>query len=106
MLLDLPETTTLSHGDGLQLEDGHWILVRAAEEDLTEVCSGDAELLHRVAWHLGNRHCPADIGPDRIRIRRDHVIEEMLRGLGCSPVPVRTSFNPERGAYHHHQDHN
>ena len=102
MLLDLPEARALADGDGLELADGDWIGIRAAVEDLTEIRCTDRCLLHRVAWHLGNRHCPAEIGADRIRIRRDHVLEDMLRGLGCQPFPVQAAFQPEQGAYHSH----
>ena len=100
VLLDLPEAVALADGDGLELADGGWIEVRAAPEDLVEVtCRGG---LARVAWHLGNRHCPADIRADRILIRTDRVIEDMLLGLGASVTPVRTPFDPERGAYGRH----
>ena len=63
-------------------------------------CPADA--LPRIAWHLGNRHCPAEIHSDRIYIRRDHVIEAMLAGLGATVTPVTRPFDPERGAYHDH----
>lgn len=100
VLLDLPEAVALADGDGLELADGGWIEVRAAPEDLVEVtCRGG---LARVAWHLGNRHCPADIRADRILIRTDRVIEDMLLGLGASVTPVRAPFDPERGAYGRH----
>ena len=99
-MLDLPEAVALADGDGLELADGGWIEVRAAPEDLVEVtCRGG---LARVAWHLGNRHCPADIRADRILIRTDRVIEDMLLGLGASVTPVRAPFDPERGAYGRH----
>lgn len=101
VLLDLPEAPRLSEGDGLRLEDGGWIAVRAADEDLAEAAADDAGLLLRLAWHLGNRHCPAEIRPGAVRIRRDRVIEDMLRGLGARVVPVRAPFEPERGAYRH-----
>jgi len=109
-LLDLPETTLLHEGDGLQLEDGSWLVVRAAAEDLVEVTAPEREALVRFAWHLGNRHLPADLGLDRILIRDDHVIVDMLRRLGATVRRVRAPFNPERGAYqasqaHHQHDH-
>ena len=109
-LLDLPETTLLHEGDGLRLEDGSWLAVRAADEDLVEVTAPLGDALVRFAWHLGNRHLPADLGAGRILIRDDHVIVDMLRHLGASVRRVRAPFNPERGAYqglqaHHHHDH-
>ena len=99
VLLDLEKAVALRDGDGLELEDGSWIAVRAAPEDLVEIVCADAHAFHRICWHLGNRHCPADIGPDRVLIRRDHVIEDMLRGLGATVTPVSEPFDPERGAY-------
>lgn len=99
VLLDLEKAVALQDGDGLQLDDGSWIEVRAAAEDLAEVRSGNPHDLLRLAWHLGNRHCPAAILPDRILIRRDHVIEDMLRGLGAAVRAVFEPFDPERGAY-------
>tara|TARA_R110000868_G_scaffold100722_3_gene277109 strand:- start:36151 stop:36615 length:465 start_codon:yes stop_codon:yes gene_type:complete len=110
VLLDLEKATVLRDGDGLALEGGGWVAVRAAPEDLAEVTCNNAHALHRIAWHLGNRHCPAAIEADRILIRRDHVIEEMLQGIGAKVTPVLAPFDPERGAYddenqvhgHHH----
>lgn len=99
ILLDLEKATALRDGDGLALEGGGWVAVKAAAEDLAEITSADAHHLHRIAWHLGNRHCPAAIEPDRILIRRDHVIEEMLTGIGATVTPVLAPFDPERGAY-------
>src|SRR3954451_23148831 len=80
-LLDLPEATRLMHGDGLVLEDGRVIQVIAAEEPVSEITARDAHQLARIAWHLGNRHLPTEILPDRLRIAPDAVIEEMVRGL-------------------------
>ncbi|MCY4007520.1 MAG: urease accessory protein UreE [Rhodobacteraceae bacterium] len=100
VLLDLPEASVLAEGDGLKLKDGGWIHVHAALEDLLEISSVDSFSLVRIAWHLGNHHCPTDLSASRLRIRRDHVMESLLRGLGCSPIPVRAVFNPEKGAYH------
>ncbi len=80
---------------------GTWLQVTAADEHLLEVQLDSAQMLARVAWHLGNHHYAAQILPDRrIRIRRDHVLEKMLHGLGCEPVCVFKPFSPEKGAYH------
>jgi urease accessory protein len=98
-LLDLPRTTVLRSGDGLRLEDGRVILVAAAAEALLAVTAVDAEQLARLAWHIGNRHLPAQIGGGRILIREDSVIEEMLIGLGASVRHVTEPFTPEAGAY-------
>jgi urease accessory protein len=115
-LLDLAEATVLRAGDALRLEDGRLVEIHAAPEPLVEVTPGPAMPLARIAWHLGNRHLPAEIGEARILIRRDHVIEQMLRGLGAGLRAVEAPFNPEGGAYgehnrqpghhhHHHDDH-
>src|ERR1700685_3121872 len=70
-LLDLPRTTVLRAGDGLRLEDGRVILVAAADEPLLEVSAADPHQLARLAWHIGNRHLPAQIATARILIRED-----------------------------------
>lgn len=115
-LLDLEEAAVLRDGDGLLLEQvGGVILVRAAPEPLVEVRAGTPERLMRLAWHLGNRHLPTEIQADRLLIRDDHVIVQMLQGLGAVLQKVEAPFNPEGGAYgehnrqpghhHHHGDH-
>ena len=97
-LLDLPRALSLEDGDGLQLEDGRWISVRAAAENLIEI-TAEPTLLTRLAWHLGNRHLPARIEPHCILIRRDHVIADMLSKLGATLRFMEAPFTPERGAY-------
>jgi urease accessory protein len=104
-LLDLPEAVVLRDGDGLLLEGGGVILVRAAAEPLIEIRAQDAGHLMRLAWHLGNRHLPAEIGAGRILIREDHVILRMLQGLGATLRKVDAPFNPEGGAYGEHNRH-
>lgn len=110
-LLDLPKARLLRHGDGLRLEDGRVILVQAAPEALIEVRGRDSRHLLALAWQIGNRHLAAQIEPDRILIRRDHVIEAMLTGLGGVVRNVTEPFHPEGGAYgdahdnHHHHAH-
>lgn len=110
VLVDFPETAVLEEGDALVLEDGTLVEVRAAEEALYEVTARDATHLARLCWHLGNRHLPAEIGADRILIGRDHVIRDMLLGLGATVTEITAPFSPERGAYHghahgHHHEH-
>jgi urease accessory protein len=105
-LLDLPEPTVLRAGDGLRLDDGGYVMVNAADEPLIEIRAGDAALFTRLAWHLGNRHLPTQIDGDRMLIRDDHVIIDMLRGLGADVRAVSAPFNPEGGAYgQHNHDH-
>ena len=101
-LLDLPEAAVLRDGDGLALEGGGCVLVRAAPEPLVEVTAESPAQLARLAWHLGNRHLPTRIEAGRLLIRDDHVIVEMLRGLGASVRQVSEPFDPEGGAYGEH----
>ena len=98
-LLDLPKATALQAGDGLVLEDGRIVQVRAAPEPLTEVTADDPHHLLRLAWPLGNRHLQAMIEAGRILIRRDHVISDMVRGLGGRARDIEAPFDPEGGAY-------
>jgi urease accessory protein len=102
VLLDLPEAAVLRDGDGLALEGGGFVLVRAAPEPLVEVTAETSEWLARLAWHLGNRHLPTRIEAGRLLIRDDHVIVEMLRGLGATVRRVSEPFDPEGGAYGEH----
>ncbi len=101
-LLDQPSATALGDGDGLLLDDGAIVAVRAADEDVCDVACDSPRDLARLAWHLGNRHVPVEVRDDGLRIRDDHVIVEMLRGLGAQVIRRRAPFNPERGAYHEH----
>jgi urease accessory protein len=101
VLVDLAAATTLRHGELLALEDGRTVEVIAAEEDLTEVRAAEPTGLARLAWHLGNRHLPTQIEPDRLLIRRDPVIERMLAQRGARLAAVREPFHPEGGAYAH-----
>lgn len=98
-LLDLPTATVLGDGDGLALDGGGFVRVVAKAERLVAVTAATPGGLARLAWHIGNRHLPADIGADRILIRDDHVIVDMLRGLGAAVEAVEAPFNPEGGAY-------
>jgi len=108
VLLDLPKPVAMADGDGLQLEDGRLLKIQAAAELIVEVTHKDPNQLIRIAWHLGNRHLPVEVGHDVLRIRPDHVIEGMLHGLGADLAKVNAPFQPERGAYgdhgHHHND--
>lgn len=104
ILLDLPKAVAMADGDGLRLEDGRWLRITAAREPLAEVRCDGAHALARIAWHLGNRHLPAQIGDGAIRIRPDHVIEAMLVRLGAAVTHVEAPFQPEGGAYGGHGD--
>lgn len=96
-LVDLPETTNLDQGDAFQLSDGRLVVVIAAVEPVLRI-TGD---LPRLAWHIGNRHTPCQITPDHLMIRRDHVLEKMLAGLGAQVQLTEAPFRPEGGAYGH-----
>src|SRR6516165_1362674 len=109
-LLDLENAVALRGGDALVLEDGRLIEVVAAAEPLVEIKGSDPHHLIRVAWHLGNRHLPTQIMAKSLRIRRDHVIEAMVKGLGARVIEIEAPFDPEGGAYaeahaHGHDDH-
>jgi urease accessory protein len=117
-LLDLENAVALRGGDALVLDDNRLIEVVAAPEPLAEIRAVDPQHLVRLAWHLGNRHLPTQIMPKGLRIRRDHVIEAMLKGLGARVIEIDAPFDPEGGAYagsghahapdgdaHHHATH-
>lgn len=104
-LLDLPEATELPHGMALLLSDGREVLIQAAPEPCTEVRGQDATHLARLAWHLGNRHLPTQIEADRLTIRRDKVLEDMLTRLGAELTHLSKPFTPEGGAYGHGRTH-
>lgn len=97
-MVDLPETTSLNHGDAFELEDGRLICVAAADEPLLEIHADD---LVRLAWHIGNRHTPCQIEPGRLLIRRDHVLQDMVERLGGHVHTIIAPFRPEGGAYGH-----
>lgn len=109
-LLDLPQAVALADGDGLALSDGTSVRVRAKPERVIDVRAASPEQLLRIAWHLGNRHLPTQILGETIRIRYDHVILDMLEGLGADTRTTEAPFHPEGGAYagnslHSHDGH-
>jgi urease accessory protein len=110
-LLDLESAVALRGGDALVLDDNRLIEVVAAPEPLLEIRTHDPHHLIRVAWHLGNRHLPTQIMAKSLRIRRDHVIEAMVKGLGARVIEIEAPFDPEGGAYagtghgHAHESH-
>ncbi|WP_319024789.1 urease accessory protein UreE [Nisaea sediminum] len=106
VLLDLPRAVALSDGDGLELEDGSgWVRVAAAPEPVMMVRATSPHHLLRLAWHIGNRHLPAQISEAEILLRPDHVIADMLRGLGATVTEAEQPFQPEGGAYDHGHGH-
>src|SRR5262249_54785855 len=99
LLLDLPHATALRDGDGLLLDDGSIVAVAGKPEPLCEIAAATEADRMRIAWHIGNRHVEVQIVGDKLRIRRDHVLEAMLIGLGAQVTPIDAPFDPESGAY-------
>jgi len=93
----------LEDGDAIRLDSGWLVEVKAAAERLIEVSTEDPLDLLTLAWHIGNRHVPAEISKDTIYIAYDHVLLEMLHRLGASTQIVERPFRPVRGAYHQHE---
>lgn len=105
ILIDLPHASVLGHGDALLLDNGGCVEVVAADEALAEIICEDVHALARIAWHLGNRHLPVQIIGTTIRIRHDHVIEELMVRLGAQVTQIEAPFDPEGGAYGEGQVH-
>ena len=101
-LLDFEKPVSLRDGDGLVLDDGAIVLVAGAPEALIEISAHSALDAVRLAWHLGNRHTDVQVIGDKLRIRRDHVLEDMLAGLGAHLAPLEAPFDPESAAPHEH----
>ncbi|MCR6631901.1 MAG: urease accessory protein UreE [Magnetospirillum sp.] len=102
-LLDLPNAAYLRDGDGLVLDGGGLILVRAAAEEVADIHARTPELAVRIAWHVGNRHVPVQVLPDgALRLQDDPVLLAMLEGLGARIVRHSGPFQPEPGAYDPH----
>ena len=93
--------TNLRDGDLLATEGGRVIEVVAASEAVSTVHGDDRTALARAAYHLGNRHVPVQVGSGWLRYLADHVLDDMLRGLGLSPEAQSAPFEPESGAYDH-----
>jgi urease accessory protein len=100
-LLNLAKPRQLHDGDGLVLEDGAIVRVTGKPEKLIEIAAPSAAALARIAWHIGNRHTDVQVVGGKLRIRYDHVLEEMLCGLGAELTLLDAPFDPEPGAYDH-----
>ena len=105
LLLDFEKAVTLRDGDGLVLADGAIVLVAGQAEPLVEIRARAPADFVRLAWHIGNRHTDAQFTDKAFRIRRDHVLEEMVKGLGASTTLVDAAFEPEPTAPHGHHHH-
>ena len=102
LLIDFDSPVTLHDGDGLLLDDGSVVLVSGMPEQLAEIAASSPREFVRLAWHLGNRHTDVQISGSRIRIRSDHVLEEMLRGLGAAVTLIDAPFEPHATVPHDH----
>jgi urease accessory protein len=106
--IDLHTPARLRTDDLLELDSGVLVEVVAAPEPLIEARAADVSALARLAWHLGDRHVPVQLLPNRIRAQRDPVIETLLKSLGAKVLLIEAPFEPEGGAYesaHAHHDH-
>ncbi|MBF6058893.1 MULTISPECIES: urease accessory protein UreE [Thiomicrorhabdus] len=105
--LFLPRGTVLKEGDVLANEEGEFVIVKAAMQSVSTITADSTHLLLRIAYHLGNRHVPLQVEPNWLRYVHDHVLDDMVRGLGGTVTAEQAPFQPETGAYgggHHHHD--
>ena len=102
-LVELPEAYSLSENDSFLLDDGRVIGINLKLEPLLKITHSN---LPRIAWHIGNRHTPCQIGTNFLLIREDHVLEVMLEKLGAQTEKLIAKFTPEGGAYGHGRTHN
>jgi urease accessory protein len=100
--IQLPRGTVLRGGDLLRAPDGALLEVVAAPEPVSTVFSRNAQRLARVAYHLGNRHVPVQVGPGMVRYVQDHVLDAMVAQLGLCVLHEQAPFEPEAGAYGGH----
>jgi len=102
-LIDEKKTVFLCDGALLILSNNYKIKVKAQNEEVLKIQSSNKKRLLVLAWHIGNRHIPAEIHKDYILIKRDEVIAKMLKLLGAKVLKKKLSFSPELGAYHKHE---
>ena len=95
--------SVLKDGDFLQAESGETIVIKAANESVSTLYTDDALSLSRACYHLGNRHVALQINKQFVRYLHDHVLDDMLVGLGLKPVVELAPFEPEPGAYERNQ---
>ena len=95
----------LRGGDRVRTQDGREVAIIAAEESLLEATSDDPVAIAKAAYHLGNRHVAVQVMANRLRFLNDHVLEQMVKGLGLKVTAVLAPFEPEGGAYGHHHGH-
>ena len=102
IMIDFAHATALDAGQALECSDGTFVEVQAKPEELLKVAGSD---LATLAWHIGNRHTPCQIEENRLLIRADHVMADMLAKIGATTRPVTEPFTPEGGAYGHGRTH-
>jgi urease accessory protein len=95
----------LRGGEQVRLEDGRFVDIVAVDEALLEAISGDPLLIARAAYHLGNRHVAVQFVKDGLRFLADHVLADMVAGLGLTVSSLSAPFEPEGGAYGQHHAH-
>lgn len=100
--LFLERGRTLCDGDILSAGPNTHVRIKAANEHVSCAQTTDTLLLTRAAYHLGNRHVPLQISADTLVYQHDHVLDDMVRGLGLSVSTAMQPFHPESGAYHSH----
>lgn len=107
--LILPRGHILRNGTRIKNESGQVAVVLAANESVSTATSTDSLVLTKAAYHLGNRHVPLQVGDGWLRYQHDHVLDEMVKGLGLTVIQELNEFEPEDGAYsagitggHHH----
>lgn len=109
--LFLARGSILLHGQQIVAQSGEVVEVRAAEEAVSTVYVDDPLRLARACYHLGNRHVPLQIGVGFVRYQHDHVLDDMLTGMGLEVKLEQAPFEPEAGAYdgvghaHGHHEH-
>ena len=103
--------TTFQDGDLIISDDGKLLVeIKASPETVSTVYCDNPLQLARACYHLGNRHVPLQIGEGFARYQHDHVLDDMLRGLGLEVISEQAPFEPESGAYsggghsHSHSD--
>jgi urease accessory protein len=95
----------LRGGERVTIADGREVEIVSAEESLLEAISSDPLLIAKAAYHLGNRHVAVQLMPDRLRFSTDHVLADMVAGLGLKVNALIAPFEPEGGAYGHQHAH-
>lgn len=95
----------LRGGETVRIADGREVQIMAAEESLLEGISNDPLVIAKAAYHLGNRHVAVQLLADRVRFLHDHVLGDMIKGLGLAVKAITAPFEPEGGAYGHHHAH-